>query len=742
MSSPPSKSSPSAAFERLHPEIQKWVWEQGWTEFRDAQEQAAPLLLDGDRDLIISANTASGKTEAAFLPILTRIVAAAPPGLALYVSPLKALINDQWDRLQVLCERLNLLVTPWHGDISAGRKQAFLKRPQGCLLITPESLEGILIRHGTQLSSVLSRLQFVVIDELHAFFGTERGRQLQSLLHRIDLARGSSAQRIGLSATLGDMAGAQSFLRPGNPGRVDLIKATEAKRELRVLVRQCVSDPVETEKAEKEGLPAPAELQIARELYRALRGSHNLVFANSRRRVETFADLLRRQCERDGIPNEFWPHHGSLSKLVREETEAALKDKTRPSTAIATSTLELGINIGAVKAVAQIEAAPSVASLRQRLGRSGRLAGQPQILRGFCIESPVDADSELSDRLHEGLLHMTAQVRLLVQGWYEPPASATLQLSTLIQQILSLIAQYGGVTAAQAWTVLCDSGLFVGLSKRDFALLLHELGSRDVLMQADGGVLLLGTQGEEIVNRYDFLAAFTTVEEFQVIADGRPLGALPVDRPLVAGSYIILAGRRWQVVDCLMRERIIQVIPAAAGRAPNFSGLGGRVHGRVREEIRAILASADPLPFLDASAVEAVNSARQAYRSLKLDTQYLLPWGKSTLLLPWDGDAVHDTIAAWLRRRGLDASNEGIVVQVQTQNTDRVYDAILDLAEAPSITEAELLPAGEVPLEEKWEWLLPEALLRRQYASRVFQIPAAVTAARRIYGAMSKRSHI
>ena len=162
--------------------------------------------------------------------------------------------------------------------------------------------------------------------------------------------------------------------------------------------------------------------------------------------------------------------------MVREETEAALKDKNRPSTAVATSTLELGINIGAVKAVAQIEAAPSVASLRQRLGRSGRLAGQPQILRAFCIENAVDADSEVSDRLHEGLLQIAAQVCLLVQGWYEPPASATLQLSTLIQQILSLVAQYGGVRASQAWTVLCSSGLFRGLSQHDFAILLRELG--------------------------------------------------------------------------------------------------------------------------------------------------------------------------------------------------------------------------------------------------------------------------
>jgi ATP-dependent Lhr-like helicase len=148
--------------------------------------------------------------------------------------------------------------------------------------------------------------------------------------------------------------------------------------------------------------------------------------------------------------------------------------------------------------------------------------------------------------------------------------------------------------------------------------------------------------------------------------------------------------------------------------------------------MQAILASTSPLPFLDSAAREALDAARQAYRSLKLDSQCVLAWGQVTLLLPWDGDAAHDTIAAWLRQRGLDASNEGIVVRVESRNLDQVHDAMLDLAEAPSITEAELLPTEAIPLKEKWEWLLPEPLLRRQYASRVFDILGAVAAARRL----------
>ena len=736
MSSLPSHSSRSVAFERLNPEIQRWVWEQGWTALRDAQERAAPVLLDTERDLVISANTAAGKTEAAFLPILTKI-AAQPPGLALYISPLKALINDQWERLTVLCDRLHLPVVPWHGDISAARKKAFFKRPQGCLLITPESLEGLLLHHGSALKAAFAPLRYIVVDELHAFFGSERGRQLQSLLYRLDLLRGSSAIRIGLSATLGDMRSACAFLRPQDPDRVELIESRDARSELRVLVR-CILEDRETGMTEEKEGDADAsdarspEGRIADELYRVLRGSHNLIFANSRQKVEAFADRLRRRCEADGLINEFWPHHGSLSKTVREETEQALKDRSRPATAVTTSTLELGINIGAVKTVAQLGPPPSVASLRQRLGRSGREAGTAQVLRGFCIENTVSASSALSDRLHEGLTEMSAQVRLLIQGWYEPPAGASLQLSTLIQQLLSLTAQYGGIRAPQAWKVLCESGLFPGLSSAEFALLLRELGRRDVLMQSTEGLLMLAPKGEAITERYDFLAAFTSPEEFLVVSHGKTIGRLPVDRPLSANDYIILAGRRWQVLRCKNDERVIEVAPAAAGKAPMFSGLSSTVHPHVRTEMRTILGSVEPLAFLDASARNAMEEARGEYRRLSLETQTIIEQEGRVLLLPWDGDQVHDTICAWLQHRGIMASNQGLVVEVETKERSVVLQTLNAFLEREALTDTELLPSVLPPTQEKWEWLLPQALFRRQCASRAYDVEGAKAATRRI----------
>ncbi|HCW0667357.1 TPA: DEAD/DEAH box helicase, partial [Pseudomonas aeruginosa] len=225
MSLPPS-SSESAGFSLLEPRIQRWIWSEGWTSLRDAQERAIPALLSADQDVIIAAATAAGKTEAAFLPILTNLLQDTErPGSVLYISPLKALINDQWDRLERLCDELELPVIAWHGDISASRKHRFLKSPEGILLITPESLEALFVNRGTSLAGLFANLRYLVVDELHAFIGSERGKQLQSLMHRVETIIDRPLPRVGLSATLGDMTLAAAFLRPNAPHHVSVIES-------------------------------------------------------------------------------------------------------------------------------------------------------------------------------------------------------------------------------------------------------------------------------------------------------------------------------------------------------------------------------------------------------------------------------------------------------------------------------------------------------------------------------------
>ena len=223
--------------ELLDTRIQRWVWQKGWTGLRDAQEEAIPALLEAANDVIIAAATASGKTEAAFLPILSKLVDSGEEmGVALYISPLKALINDQWGRLDQLCEELDIPVVPWHGDIAQSRKRKFMSRPQGVLLITPESLEAQFVRRGHEIRRFFGELQYVVVDELHAFIGSDRGKQLQSLMQRIEYAIERRVTRIGLSATLGDPLLAAAFLRPDGPP-AQIIESKAAAQELRVQLR-------------------------------------------------------------------------------------------------------------------------------------------------------------------------------------------------------------------------------------------------------------------------------------------------------------------------------------------------------------------------------------------------------------------------------------------------------------------------------------------------------------------------
>ena len=349
-------SSASSSFELLHESVQKWIWSQGWTALRDIQENSIPVVLRGDCDVIISASTAGGKTEAAFLPILSKILSEPSNGYdVLYVSPLKALINDQYRRLIDMTSGTSVQVTPWHGDIDSSRKTRSLKNASGILIITPESLESFLINRSAFVKSALGNLKYVVIDELHAFIGNERGKQLQSLLSRIELITGNKAPRIAMSATFSNYDKVKTFLRHDQSMPCEIPAQGESNHETRILVKEYIPE---------EGNDVGFE--IAREIFAKLRGSNNLAFTNSRVAAETYAVMLGDMCEEAHVPNEFRVHHGSLSRIERENVEHELQKGETPITAVCTSTLELGVDIGKVKSIAQVGVANSVSGLSRQ----------------------------------------------------------------------------------------------------------------------------------------------------------------------------------------------------------------------------------------------------------------------------------------------------------------------------------------------------------------------------------------
>jgi|JI6StandDraft_1071083.scaffolds.fasta_scaffold30770_2 ATP-dependent Lhr-like helicase len=727
-----SSDGGSQGFALLDVRIQRWIWSEGWTALRDAQEKAIPALIDADRDVIIAAATAAGKTEAAFFPILTHMLRHEPDiGSVLYISPLKALINDQWGRLTGLCDSLDIPVVAWHGDVAASRKHKFIKDGRGVLLITPESLEALFVRRGTAMPGLMSKLRYVVVDELHAFIGSERGKQLQSLMCRLERTVGRQLPRVGLSATLGDMGLAAQFLRLDNSNLVELIEAGSGGQELKILIKGYVEKPARAEREPKlddpevEDLASGSTLEVAEHLYKVLRGSNNLVFPNSRRQVELYSDLLRRRCEQEGVPNEFWAHHGSLSKDFREDAESALKDGSRPATAICTTTLELGIDIGAVKCICQIGPPPSIASLRQRLGRSGRRKGEPAILRGYCIEPELGPKSGLSDSIREGLVQTIAMVHLLLRGWFEPPLVGGLHCSTLIQQILSVIAERGGVTAGELWTLLVKEGPFDGLERADFVSLLRHMGDKQLLTQDSSGLLLHGELGEKLVNHYEFYAAFTSEDEFRLLCEGKTLGSLPVSHPLLPDQQVIFAGRRWRVLDVDAENKVIVVTPDRGGAPPAFDGGGAMVHDVVRQEMRAVLAESTPVPFLDQSAAALLAEARDYYRRTNLQTSQMFQWGHEAVLITWRGDAVNDGLVMLLATVGLRANNEGVALTVPGASTERLLDAVAKVGEMTDLDPVHVLAEAKNILREKWDWAMPEEILRKSFASLNLELDEA-----------------
>jgi len=665
------------AFNLLAQPIQHILWDIDWKDLRPIQVEAIHEIIERDRDLVISARTAGGKTEAAFLPILSLIYADPKPSIqAIYVGPLKALINDQFRRLEDLCRRAEIMVHRWHGDVDAGKKQALLKKPSGVLLITPESIESLFVNHSTSLSRVFERLQFVVIDEVHAFVGCERGTHLRSLLFRLQHVINHDFRIVALSATLGDAIKEYgNWLRPDQPGRTHHIHDPGEQKRILYRLHGYVmprpqrrrSDDGDPEKDNGDGdLPSG----IIGDMHRAFSGTTSLVFANSREDVEHYADSLNEYCRRIGTPPEFLVHHGSLSQDIREHAEKAMRSN-RPHTTLCSSTLELGIDIGNVGAIGQIGPPWSVISLVQRLGRSGRGEGEPQVMRVFVIEHETDANSRLVDHLYPGLLRAIANTELMLQDWVEPPRASTCDLSTLPQQILSVLAQTGGIRADQLCAQLVPHGAFRKIEQSMFVGVLRSLAANRLIEQMPTGDLILAPDGECVVGHYSFYSAFATPVEYAVVFKTQPIGRLPSLALPREHDHLILAARRWEVVSIDHDRCEILVVPARGRKAPRFLGTVGEIHPRTRQMMREVLLGNKELLYLNETAAELLQQARQTARTSDLSDQALIALGKEGCLwFTWTGTIIQRTLCLMAELAGLEPSDQDIAIHFRSNAGD------------------------------------------------------------------------
>lgn len=711
--------SKSSGFVLLHETVQRWVWAQGWSALRDIQERAIIPVLEGKKDIIISAATAAGKTEAAFLPACSKLAQEPMESIGiLYISPLKALINDQYRRLQGLCENLELPLTPWHGDVLQSAKNKQLREPRGIILITPESLESLLLNRGAWSQTAFSGLRYIIIDEFHAFLGSERGRQLQSLLHRLEFLLERTIPRIALSATLGDMEQVAREIRPQGELPYKLIISTASHSDVKIQIRG-YTEPVDQDASQ----PSTFE-RITEDLFKQLRGKSHLIFANSRARTEEVAAALAERCATEFVPNEFFPHHGSLAKELREGLEKRLQEDRLPTSAVCTMTLELGIDIGHVDSIAQVTAPHSVASLRQRLGRSGR-RGEPSIVRMFIMEKELTDKSHLIDKLRLEIFQCVAMINLLVKKWYEPADTEQYHFSTLVQQTLSVIGHYGGVRADQLWQLLCKNGPFHNVEQKIYACLLRAMGEQELLSQTHDGQLVLGLRGERMVEHFTFYTAFSTPEEYHLEHAGKTLGSIPITSPLTVGQLIVFAGKRWEVTHVAEEEKRISLKPAAGGRPPRFEGSGQVLHDIIRQEMYRLYLSEEIPIFCNKDALSLFKEGHRSFHDLRLGTAPMLQLGATVHILPWLGDKTVNTINTLLRFAGLKADCFSGIIDVRDTDITTCKQALKKILSGPRPQGCAL--ASKIPNTyiEKHDAIVPKELRDLNYAAKFFDIDGA-----------------
>ncbi len=721
-------------YKRLDKRVQKWLFNQGWPDLREIQKRAIAPILAGDRDVLISASTAAGKTEAFFLPACSAIAGEENGFGILYISPLKALINDQYRRLESLSEMLDMQVTPWHGDSLQSKKKKARNNPSGILLITPESLESLLVREPGWVKQSFSSLKYIVIDEFHAFIGTERGQQLLSLLIRLEHITGRISNpipRVALSATLGDLEKVPLSLRPNKSLPCETITSSQYQSTIKVQVKGYL-EPVDIMADETH---ISAEQQICQEIFRLCRGDSHLVFANSRSRTESIAAQLSDLCEQQVVPNEFFPHHGSLAKELREDLETRLQKETLPTTAICTMTLELGIDIGKVSSIIQVTAPHSVSSLRQRLGRSGR-RNTPSILRMLIAENELSDKSNIVDGLRLELVQSLAMIRLLiVDNWFEPADTEQMHLSTFFHQILAVIAQWGSVRVDQLYSLLCEQGPFKEILILHFKKLLSHMGTVQLIQQLNSGELVLGAEGERLTNSYTFYAVFKTPEEFRIVAGSRTLGRLPVDSLILKDQHIIFGGRRWKVTDIDDEKKVIYVTSTKGGKPPKFNGSGMTIHDRVRQEMFSIYRTGDyrieagnqKIDFVDNLGRRLFQEGVNFFKEANLEKQPVYQSGKHSYIFSWMGDKVVNTLTVLLIRSGFVCSNFSGVIEVQNSDIDDIKNCLIAITknDMPDETELARTLSLQQKLIEKYDEYLPEYLLTECYGRKAFNSKAA-----------------
>lgn len=738
-------------FSRYAPFIQDYIYSRGWETLRPLQTAAAQVIFDTDDNLLLSASTASGKTEAAFFPILTDLAENPADSIAcLYIAPLKALINDQYDRLKDICEGSDVPVWRYHGDVSAAQKRKMFKRPQGVLQITPESLESLIINKHADIPRLFGDLRYVVIDELHSFLRSDRGGQTFCLLERLNRLAGVKPRRIGLSATIGDPKAAGQFLGDGSGHQTRIPKVKSQPQRWHLSMEHFYKSGDQA--GDHSALPAQAVLDQASDqapeladpglayIFDHTRGKKCLVFTNSREECEAVCQVLRQYCEYKHEPDRFMIHHGNLSAALRQGAEAIMKDEDANITTCATATLELGIDVGQLERAFQIEAPFTVSGFLQRMGRTGR-RGNPAEMWFVMREEQAESRAMLPVLLPWSLLQGIALVELYLQErWVEPPRDHQLPYSLLYHQTMSTLMASGEMSPAELASRVLTLSYFRWVSQDDYRVLLRHLIKTDQIQLTENGGLIVGLAGERVTNNFKFYAVFQENEEYSVHAESEELGTIVKPPPL--GEKIAIAGHVW-VVEEIDRRRQVYV-HQVKGRIPAYFGdVAGDIHPKVLQQMRQILAEERQYPYLMKNAAARLSETRAMAEAAGLPDKQLINLGAKTYcLFPWTGSYAFLALERFLRlkcasRLGLKNidSVRPYYIQFSMDVSEGDFYQILAEEAAKDFDPLDLLYPKEVPVFDKYDEYLPDDLVRKEFAYSVLDL----TEMRRAIGEITRQ---
>jgi len=675
-------------FELLSAPIRKYVRDKGWDELRSIQKAAIEHIIKSNKNIILASKTASGKTEAAFLPILSIANFITSGVKVLYISPLIALINDQFFRVEQLCAYLDVPVTKWHGEAKRSLKDELLRKPEGVVLITPESLEAMFTNKPENVRHLFGALEFIVIDEIHSFIGTDRGVQLQSILWRLSAYHGANCRIIGLSATIGILAEAKKFT--GNPGNTVVLLDKSAK-----------DMEAQFKYFESEGAELP--LDLLKDLYLNTKDKKVLIFPNSRGRAEEIAVKLKKLSDRVNGHPYYFSHHSSIDKELRQHIEHFAKNNQRfPFSIACTSTLELGIDIGTVETVVQIDAAHSIASLIQRVGRSGRKDGTVSSLLFYATDN-------------WSLLQSLACMELYKAGFIEPIMLQEKPFDIMVHQILSIVKQHAGLNTTKLLEKIAENSAFQTIHKTELNEITQHLTTTGIL-ELIGEELIIGIDGERIVNNKDFYSVFKTDPSFKVLHHDKTIGELPLISLLREDDNILLAARIWKIIEIDYKAKKIFVIPAKDGKKPTFFGTGGEIHFQVRKKMLEIIKGSLSYQELDQKATETLRQLRSEFSNhLINDLQYDRPLQEkhsNVILYTFQGTKVNRSLDFLFKQLKIDAGYNEHKSSFTLKMNDPNFNTVLKhayekLKSIDSILENSVNENSALIEFSKWGNLLP-----------------------------------